>query len=192
MDTDFFNLFVVNSGSQVDLSDFIGQCGGFSLSLDTVPFGTPPANPYQLYDYSHSLSMQAVAPVHYAQSITVSTSSASIQSENGWLSVMRVTGCGEYSGSFSSYDAQFAALEQMLSQSGVIVPPSITASLGLGCGVYVLTPSAQAASSTIESFVGFLREKLDQYENVGVFFVGSRVYQQNEPGNSTSHGGNLV
>jgi|GEM_PF-4218025 hypothetical protein len=193
MDADYFNLFIVNSGSRVDLSDFISQCNGFSLSLETVPFGTPPANPYQLHDYSHSFSIQTVASGHYAQSVTVPSSSASIQSQNGWLSVLRVTGCGEYGGSFSSYDAQIAALEQILSSSGVIVPPSITASLGLDCGVYVLTPLAQAASSTLANFTGFLREKLGQYEKIGIFFIESETYQRKEPKNyGLSRGDNLI
>ncbi len=182
MDADYFNLFIVNSGSQVGLSDFIGQCNGFSLSLDTVPFGVPPANP--LYDYTRSFSIQTVESVHYAQSITVPSSSASVQSQNGWLSVLRVTGCGEYSGSFSSYDTQITTLEQILSQSGVIVPPSITASLGLDYGVYVLTPLAQAASSSIETFAGFLEKQLERYENVGIFLISSTTCP-----NGNQHGG---
>ena len=193
MDTDYFNLFVVNSESQVGLSDFIGQCNGFSLSLDVVPFGTPPANPYQLYDYSHSFSMQAVVPAHYAaQSITVPTSSAGIQNQNGWLPVLRITASGEYSGSFSHYDAQIAVLEQILSQSGIIVPPSITASLGLDCGVYVLTSLAQTASTTIESFAGFLRKKLDRYENIGIFTIASGTYRGDKPKNLASRGSNFA
>ena len=118
------------------------------------------------------------------ESISLSSSSASASSgmsvQSGWVPVLRVQGYGQSSDSLGSYDARMAMLEQILSQAGVILPPSMTASLELSCGVYVLSSSAHAASSTMNDFVTYLREQLDGYENVSICAIG----RSDSPGDS--------
>jgi hypothetical protein len=180
--TEHFNFFVVGANAQNGLSDFLDQCDGFTLALDVIPIGTSFSNSFQVHGpSSRSFSVQ-LGGMARTQSFTTGSSSSSMQSQNGWLPVLRVAGHGQAnSDSIGNYDAMFAALEQIFSQTGVILPPNMTASLGLEFGVYVLSPAARAASSTIESFTAFLRKQLSGYENISIFLSDPNTHRKNDP-----------
>jgi hypothetical protein len=185
MNSEHFNIFIVNEKPQGSLPAFLNQCDAFAVSLGTIALGTHFNNSFQEeYGPSRSFTIH-LSGATVTESISFASSSASassgISGQSGWLPILRVQGYGQSSDSLGNYDARVAVLEQILSQAGIILPPSMTASLGLECGVYVLSSSAHAASSTMNDFVTYLRERLDGYENVSVRFIG----QNDPPGNSS-------
>jgi hypothetical protein len=174
-----FNIFVGGGEPQDDLSLFLNQCDGFTFSLNAISY-SPKASSDGAAAYSFTIQAPGMT---MTESITIASSSTfGMGSEGGWLTTLQVQGYGQNSDSMDNYDARSAMLEQILSQTGILVPPSLTVSWGLEYGTYVLSSSAQVASHTISGFVNYLRDRLGAYENVSVYCLES----QNKHQGSTS------